>query len=159
VSEVGRGTTFSILLPKAPYAPRPDEPEKKPAGGKERVLFVDDEEILIGSMGPMLERLGYRVTTRSDALEALDLFLRHPDGFDLVITDQTMPRMTGIDLAREILRVRPGLPVILCTGFSENVTGEDAASALGVRAVLMKPFTIQEMAEAIRRALPRADKR
>jgi DNA-binding NtrC family response regulator len=100
----------------------------------------------------MLEKLGYNVVGKSDSLEALDVFRAKPDAFDLVITDQTMPKMTGDKLAESILRIRPDLPVILCTGFSE-VIDADEAKVLGIREFVMKPFTVREMAEKVRKAL------
>jgi CheY-like chemotaxis protein len=102
----------------------------------------------------MLERLGYTVVARTDSAEALSLFRQDPRAFDLVITDQTMPQLTGVRLAEELLRIRPDLPVVLCTGFSEMVDS-DGAHALGIRQFLMKPFSLRDMGEAIRRALER----
>ena len=87
-------------------------------GGTERVLFVDDEEILVELWGDILENLGYTVTATTESAKALEIFLSRPDRFDLVITDMTMPGMTGIDLSKEILGLRPAIPIILCTGFS-----------------------------------------
>ena len=104
-------------------------------------------------MNKLLEHLGYRVVGLSDPLAALDLFRRQPRSFDLLITDQTMPHLAGIELAREVLRIRPGLPVILCTGYSETLNEEDALAA-GVGAFMLKPFSVKEIAEAIRRVLP-----
>jgi DNA-binding NtrC family response regulator len=114
--------------------------------------LVDDEEVQVQSVRNMLERLGYSVVAKTDSREVLALFQQDPRAFDLVITDQTMPGMTGGKLAEELLRIRPGLPIILCTGFSE-VVDADRAQALGVRQFLMKPFSLREMAETIRRAL------
>jgi PAS domain S-box-containing protein len=154
-SEVGKGTTFTVLLPLMRGDLEPVSPRKErisARAGTERILFVDDEDILVRSMVPALERLGYRVTGVSKAGEALALFRERPEAFDLVITDQTMPFMTGEKLAREILHLSPDIPVILCTGFSE-VIDEDAARALGIREFMLKPFSISEIAETIRKAL------
>lgn len=114
--------------------------------------MVDDEEAQVQSLQNMLERLGYGVEARTSSAEALALFRENPRKFDLVITDQNMPQMTGSGLAKELLRLHPGLPIILCTGFSEMVDA-NAAKSIGVRGFLMKPFSINEMAETIRRAL------
>jgi CheY-like chemotaxis protein len=100
----------------------------------------------------MLNRLGYNVTTRTSSIEALELFRMKPMEFNLVITDQTMPQMTGTDLAREILRIRPDIPIILCTGFSHAVTPEKAR-AQGIREFVMKPIVGAELGRVVRRAL------
>jgi len=99
-----------------------------------------------------LEKLGYKVVPKTDGREALLAFEKESDKFDLVITDQTMPHMTGVDLAHKLISVRPDIPIVLCTGFSEKVNA-DSARAMGIRAFLMKPFTIQEIARTIRSAL------
>ncbi len=120
--------------------------------GRGRVLFVDDEEALVLLSGQLLSRLGYDVVTRTSSLEALEAFRANPDRFDLVITDQTMPQMTGIELAQEMLRIRPDIPIILCTGFSEAVTPEKAKS-IGIREYLMKPLVMRQMADAITKVI------
>jgi CheY-like chemotaxis protein len=110
-------------------------------GGAEHILLVDDETMLVDMERLFLERIGYRVTTRTDSREALELFRSAPARFDLVITDQTMPHLTGIELVRELLKIRPDLPVILCSGFSGELA-ETRLEELGVRRFLMKPFII-----------------
>ncbi len=100
----------------------------------------------------MLERFGYEVVTRTSSIDALELFRAKPDKFDLVITDMTMPNMTGDTLAKEMMKIRPGIPVILCTGFSE-VMPEDKAKALGIREYVMKPILSRDIAKVIRRVL------
>ncbi|MEW5724168.1 MAG: ATP-binding protein, partial [Thermodesulfobacteriota bacterium] len=153
-SEPGQGAVFKVYLPlvegrkEAGPAPR----QIPPPGGTERVLFVDDEASLVEVARHMLEFLGYDVTTFTDSREALEMFKSDLAAFDLVVTDQTMPKMTGAELAREMMALRPDLPIILCTGFSHQV---DAASAraLGIRRLLPKPFTHQEMAEKVREVL------
>jgi CheY-like chemotaxis protein len=121
-------------------------------------LFIDDEQALAEIAAAMLEKLGYRVTAVTDSREAWRLFLEDSRAFDLVITDQTMPDLTGVTLAQKMMRIRPDAPVILCTGYSEMVSPEKARKA-GVREFLMKPLVRSELAAAIRHALdggPRA---
>ncbi len=100
----------------------------------------------------MLESLGYRVTAKNNSVEALAAFKTDPHGFDIIITDQTMPAMTGFDLTKQIMHIRPDIPVILCTGHSDQVTPEMARDA-GIREFVMKPMTIQTLAETVRSAL------
>jgi signal transduction histidine kinase/CheY-like chemotaxis protein len=151
----GQGSTFNVYLPRLePLAAGKDEtgPGKTLVGRRERILFVDDEEPLVELATQVLTRLGYEVVGRTSSPAALDLFRENPDRFDLVITDYTMPRMTGADLAREILALRPSLPVILCTGYSEDMT-PDLAADIGVRTYLNKPVPLAELSQAIRRIL------
>jgi CheY-like chemotaxis protein len=152
-SEVGKGTVFTILLPRItePVGAGPEGGIDVPRG-TERVLFVDDEILQSKAMTRLLGHLGYRVSATMDPVEALESFRKDPEAFDLVILDQTMPRMTGGELASAILKIRPGLPIILCTGFSEGLSEEEAAD-LGIRAFLWKPFSLREIALVIRRAL------
>jgi CheY-like chemotaxis protein len=152
-SEVGRGSVFHILLPRVDQSIA-QQPEQLgvPVGGTERVLFVDDEKMLAGIGQQMLKRLGYDVIARTSPLEALELFKAKPDHFDLVITDQTMPGMTGDALARELMRLRPGLPVIICTGYSQSID-EKKAFEMGIRGFVMKPILIHSLSKAIRNAL------
>jgi PAS domain S-box-containing protein len=152
-SEVDKGTTFNIYLPRMRGDMKVESPSDKPVmPGSGRILFVDDEEIVVRSMQPMLERLGYTVSGAVTALEALDLFQEDPGAFDLVITDQTMPSMTGDKLAAAMLAIRPDIPVILSTGFSE-VLREDEAKAGGIKDIILKPYSISEIAARIRKAL------
>jgi PAS domain S-box-containing protein len=152
-SEAGKGSTFNIFLPMARGEFEAETASSKPIPkGRERILLIDDEEIQIRSVQPMLERLGYVVTGKTNALESLEVFRAKPDAFDLVITDQTMPHLTGQELTEEFLRIRPDIPIVLCTGFSE-VIHEEGAKAVGVREFIMKPFSAGEMAERIRKAL------
>ncbi len=152
-SAPGLGTRFDVLLPRfdAPEVSEPPVPEPV-RGGSERVLFVDDEPFLAYLWEKMLERLGYQVLACTSGLEALEVFRAAPESFDLVITDQTMPRMTGAELAKELMRIRPGLPIILCTGYSHSMT-EEKARAIGIRAYLTKPLSRRDLAQAVRGAL------
>ena len=152
-SEEGKGSTFEVILPKLPTDAKTDSTKPaRIAGGTERVLFVDDEEMLTEWGEATLTRLGYRVTALTDSAEALKAFSSDPALFDLVITDQAMPHMAGAQLVSEILKLRSDIPVILCTGHSETVSPE-TAKGLGIREFLMKPLVRQELAEAVRRAL------
>jgi CheY-like chemotaxis protein len=114
-------------------------------------LLVDDEQSLVEMGAAILERLGYKVTPETNSLLALEIFRSRSQAFDLVITDHTMPNLTGTDLVKEIRRIRPDVPIILCTGFSEEVTKETAAG-LCIE-LLMKPFGIKQLAELIRKVL------
>jgi DNA-binding NtrC family response regulator len=120
--------------------------------GHERILFVDDEQALVDIGRQMLEHLGYELITRTSSIEALELFKAEPDGFDLVITDMTMPNMTGDKLAKAMMKIRPDIPIILCTGFSERITEENAWK-IGIRKLAMKPLAMRNLAEAIRKVL------
>jgi len=156
-SKPGLGSTFRIFLPKVSTGielrnPAPDDIPH----GTERVLFVDDEELLAELGRDILEKLGYRVTALTDSSEALKLFLSDPDAFDIVITDQTMPKMSGLHLARQLLEVRDDIPVVLCTGHSDAISSGIAKTA-GIRSFLMKPLSKRELAKAIREVLDAAD--
>ena len=113
------------------------EPEQLPTG-TERILFVDDEAPIAKMGSQVLERLGYSVTTRTSSMEALELFQSKPNDFDLVVTDMTMPNMTGDKLAVELMKIRPDIPVILCTGYSKKISDE-TASEIGIKAFAYKP--------------------
>ncbi|MBI5441893.1 MAG: PAS domain S-box protein [Deltaproteobacteria bacterium] len=153
-SRIDEGTTFTVYLPKtgrgAEEAPSPAAPD--PARGEERILFVEDEPGLIELGERLLTQLGYRVTTASRGDEALERFREGPDEFDLVITDQGMPGMRGIELARRIHEERPQLPILLCSGYSP-MEDPDILREAGVRAVLSKPVPVRDLARAIRGVL------
>ncbi len=152
-SELGKGSTFNVFFPRmATEYTETDVPLGILQRGRERILLVDDEEAQGQSIQNMLERLGYRVVLKTESWEALSLFREDPRVFDLMITDQTMPQITGISLAEEVMGIRPDMPVVLCTGFSDAVDAE-RAHAVGIRQFLMKPFSIGDMAETVRRAL------
>ena len=153
-SEPEKGATFNVFLPRIEGAECAVEPEGTTPFpmGKEGVLFIDDELAIVDIGGRMLERLGYKVVVRTSPIEALEAFKAQPEKFDLVITDMTMPKMTGDELAKEIMAIRPDITIILCTGFSERIN-EEKAQAIGIRGFVMKPFVIREMAQAIRRVL------
>lgn len=150
-SEQDAGTSFHILLPLIEHKieAKVEESLEIP-GGTERILFVDDEQFLIDIGKEFLEKLGYTVDVWPNPNEALDSFRKNPDKYDMVITDMTMPTMTGLKLASEVKKVSPLIPIILCTGYSKNITPESAID-MGINSILMKPLTLQKMAKTIRR--------
>ena len=149
----GKGSVFTVFLPSAEAQPAAEQEETRaPAGGSERILVVDDEPAVTEMTALTLRRLGYRVTTAASGNEAWDLFTADPGAFDLVITDQTMPDITGLDLAIRMLAAREDIPIILFTGYSETVSPEKAKEA-GIREFVMKPVAKREAAETVRRVL------
>ncbi len=151
-SEPGAGTRFSVYLPTASESIQTESADRIIVTGHGRILLVDDEELLVQLGTDILTSLGYQVEAKTSSIEALETFRHQPDDFALVITDMTMPGLTGKDLARELLAIRPGLPIILCTGFSEFVN-EQQADALGIRAFIHKPYSIAGLAEVIHTVL------
>ena len=152
-SERGKGSTFYVYLPKIKEQKCPEDSEPLPViRGKERILFVDDEDMLVELNEQRLKRLGYEVVATTSSIDALAIFRKEPESFDLVVTDYTMPNMTGMDLAVELLKVKATIPIILCTGHSEPVSPAQAKQT-GIKAFLMKPLGKQELAQAIRRVL------
>jgi CheY-like chemotaxis protein len=152
-SAPGKGATFHVFFPRVEGdILSTADPAAPMLIGTEHILFVDDEEELVDMIRQILERLGYTVETKTSSMEALKVFQDQPDRFDLVITDQTMPHMTGADLAAKLMRIRPDIPVILCTGFSEVISAEEAKT-LGIREFVMKPFTMRDIAEVTRQVL------
>jgi PAS domain S-box-containing protein len=149
-SEPGKGSTFSVYFPviavKIKTAkPRPEEVPR----GSERILFVDDEVPLVRLAQQMLTSMGYQITTYTDSREALADFETSQEKYDLVISDMTMPHLTGLDLARYMLALRPGLPFILCTGYSNKLSQEQIQDA-GIKSVLKKPFSLSSISKQIR---------
>ncbi len=152
-SEPGKGSTFTVYFPKVEEgAPTETAQEDVIPTGCERILFVDDEGALAEMGEDILASLGYDVTSGMSSVEALSLVRNDPTRFDLVITDQTMPEMTGTELAQEILAMRADMPIIMCTGFS-YVVDADSARAAGIKAFAMKPLTKREIARTIRNVL------
>jgi PAS domain S-box-containing protein len=156
-SEPGKGTRFEILIPEADSAP-PDQTElehgKPVTGGTERILVVDDEELLVDLLTQNLTLLGYSVVGTTSSEEALEIFSSNPTQFDLVITDLSMPHLTGLDLAVKMHALTPDIPIILCTGFSESIS-EETASDLGIQGIMFKPCSRTNLAESIRTVLDR----
>jgi len=152
-SQLGQGSEFIVYLPAAEVAPTPTKKtEQELPKGSERILFVDDEPAIAQMVEQQLTNLGYAVEVRTSSVDALELLQSAPERFDLLITDMTMPQMTGVNLAKEIRRFCPDMPVILCTGFSEQIN-EEMAREMGISTFLLKPIVRNEMAAAIRRAL------
>ena len=148
-----KGSVFDVYLPEMQKEiTTPKEPLQPYLTGHETILFVDDEQALVTMSKQMLELLGYKAITRTSSLEAYDLFRHDPGSFDLVITDMTMPNMTGEKLAGKILAIRPEIPVILCTGYSEQIT-EQRAKDIGIQAFVMKPLIMRDLAGTIREVL------
>lgn len=154
-SQPGKGATFAVYLPRIldMTADRAPTWEKLP-GGSERILLIDDEEALARMGQTMLTRLGYTVVLCCSSLDALETFQAAPQAFDLVITDQTMPHMTGDMLAQALRRLRPDIPLILCTGFSHNIDAHKA-QALGIDAFVMKPWEFGDLTRTVREILER----
>ena len=153
-SKPGKGTTFQVLLPRLERRCATSEAEvlAPVPTGNERILLVDDDENVIRPMQLMLERLGYEVIAKTNPIEALQAFRADPNRFGLVITDQTMPNMTGQNLAKELTDTQPDIPIILCTGYGELNTSQKARAA-GIRELIIKPVVTRELAETIRRVL------
>jgi len=153
-SKPGKGTTFIVYLPiidGAASSSRKSTLVHAPMGN-ERILFVDDEEVVVDASRRILMRLGYDVTVSTDSRDALSFFRSKPEEFDLVITDRTMPNMTGVELAKELIKIRQEIPIILCTGYSPLITPKKS-NAIGIREFVMKPFSRHEIAGAIRKVL------
>lgn len=152
-SEPGKGTTFQVYFPRVEIETRQDLKTRKGfPRGTEHILLVDDENVVLELTEEILEGLGYTVTTRISGTEALKSFQENPDAFDLLITDLTMPGMNGKKLAAQVSEIRPGFPVILCTGFSTEMTKEEASPKV-IQAYINKPIIIQEIAETLRQVL------
>jgi len=152
-SNKGQGSIFTILLPKVEGRSVSEIDNHGPMPtGTEGILFVDDEMPLTILGKRILEGLGYTVTAKKDGLDALETFRQDPHRYDLVITDMTMPGMTGDRLALEIMKIRPDIPVVLCTGYSESITPEGVRE-IGIRELVMKPLVMRQLAEIVRRVL------
>jgi len=152
-STPGEGTTFDILLPRIESVQTQEPPPSEPRRRKQEVvLLVDDEEMMVDVTGQTLERLGFVVIAKTNSTDALEAFQEKPDEFDLVITDQVMPNMTGTQLAEKLIAIRPDIPVILCSGFPEKICPEELKS-IGIKEFIAKPIGKQEIATIVRKVL------
>jgi len=152
-SQSGEGTTFEILIPAEECETAYDANLDKPIPtGSESILFVDDEIMIVDIVKRMLELLGYRVVARTSAIEALEAFRNNPDYFDLLVTDMAMPKMSGLDLVEKIFQIKPGFPIVLCTGFDVNMN-EAKIAEHGLRDIIYKPILRRDMATVVRKIL------
>ncbi len=155
-SELGQGTTFHIYLPaleKSNVAPQQKEGRSNNlAPGSEHILIVDDEEAILNLHEALLTRLGYKITATNSSREALVLITAKPNQFDLIITDQSMPNISGAEMAHEALKIKPTMPIILCTGYS-SVLSENDALAIGIKKYVQKPVSIKDLAKIVRQIL------
>jgi PAS domain S-box-containing protein len=153
-SEAGKGSRFQIFLPLVAEGAPPEAPASPATlpGGSETLLVVDDEKALVDMTAQMLRRMGYTVETRTSPIEAIEAFSAGPGRYDAVITDMTMPQMNGVNLARTLLGIKPGLPILLCTGFSDQAN-EQKARAAGIREFAFKPLALGDLARTLRRML------
>ena len=157
VSQLQKGTTFTVFLPALGKIEHMSGamPQEVPTGGTEHILLVDDEMPIVKLLRMILEKLGYKVTPSTSSLEALKTFRVAPDMFDLVITDMTMPYLTGDKLAVELINIRPDIPVILCTGYNHNLSKESAGE-MGIKALVYKPIGMAYLAHTVREVLDEA---
>jgi len=154
-SEPGKGTTFQIYLPVCAAASSVSSPTLPPMlirGQGEHIMVVDDEAIVVSVAEEILQRLGYRISTFTDSLAALQAFQNSASDFDLVLTDLTMPKMKGTAMAAEMRMLRPGLPIVLCTGFGGAIDRGEL-TRLELFGPLLKPFTLEALAAAVAEAL------
>jgi CheY-like chemotaxis protein len=152
-SRLKQGTAFHVLLPAMPAV----EAQQKPVvggllRGSERILFDDDEAPIVTLVLQGLGLMGYQVQAETDSHRALAIFAESPESYDLVITDMNMPKMTGKQLAIEMLKIRPDIPIILCSGYSEPIS-EQSAEDLGIKGYLLKPIGIKQLAKTVRTVL------
>ena len=156
-SEAGRGTTFHLYFPEiedgiASNVERITGISGSLPQGNERVMVVDDEEAIVVMEQAVLEILGYEVTGVFSSTEALELFRENPDAFDLVLTDQTMPGLTGVELAKEMFKIKPEIPIILCTGYS-SVISEQQVKEIGIKRFVKKPIDVKSFSVMVRQVL------
>jgi len=156
-SKPGKGTSFNVYLPieRRISEKKREQFEESIQGGMETILIVDDEEDIVLMEEQILKHLGYQVVTHTSSIEALEAFCKTPDKFDMVITDMAMPSMPGDRLAIELIKIRPDIPILLCTGFSETMS-EEKVTSVGIKGFVMKPIKINALAQKIRRVLDKA---
>ena len=146
------GTTFEVILPRLKTELGQDLDQNNISSGSERILLVDDEDELAHLGKMLLSTLGYQVKAMTDPQEALTFFRQNPDDFNLVITDQSMPEMSGLEMAEEMLKIRADIPVLICTGYSKELTEEKIRGSM-VKGMIMKPFSLHEVSRIIRQTL------
>jgi len=153
-SKIEKGTKFSVYLPllAAKIHVAEKQEESQMVGGNERILLVDDEVAILKIEEEMLKRLGYRITVKESPHDALELFKQQSEKFDLVITDMTMPKMSGDKFAENLMKIHSDIPIILCTGFSEIITKEKAKS-IGIKGFVTKPITMRDLSIIVRKVL------
>jgi CheY-like chemotaxis protein len=151
-SELNSGTTFNLYLHLVPNEKPIGSIDKEQYRGSETILLVDDERQLVNFMQRLLEDLGYQVTSFTSSAEALTAFSHNSTAFDFVLTDMTMPELSGVQLAQKILEIAPQIPIVICTGFSEKINVE-GAERLGIKAILHKPVSRKDVAACIRTVL------
>ena len=160
-SEPGQGTTFHVYLPVSEADAETEETvatdTESLIGGSEHLMFIDDEDSIVTLVKEVLTRYGYQVDIFTNGVQALQEFKRQPNKYDLVITDMTMPSMTGAELAQQIIEIQPGLPIILCTGFNEMINREKSM-AIGISEYIMKPMTMNMLLKSVRQTLDRREK-
>jgi len=155
-SKLGKGTVFEVLFPLTEADAQPDDGKAEDfPTGNEKILFIDDEASILKLAKKRLEMQGYQVEAKNNPVDALELFRSNPDRFDLIITDMAMPKMTGDKLAQAILSVRPEMPIILCSGYSDRIDVEKAA-ALSIRKYIEKPLNMSDFMISIRKVLDAA---
>jgi CheY-like chemotaxis protein len=158
MSEPEKGSIFQVFFPKAREELITDgEDEEDIPTGDENILFVDDEKNIVEMAQEMFSSMGYNVISTTNSLDALSIFKKQPDQFDLIISDQTMPDLTGINLAKAILEIRSDIPIIICTGFSDVIDPEMVKS-IGIREYVLKPYSKLSIARLIRKVLEQSGK-
>ncbi len=158
ISEPEKGSSFQVFFPKAREELIADgEDEEDIPTGDENILFVDDEKNIVEMAQEMFSGMGYKVISTMRSLDALSIFKKQPDRFDLIISDQTMPDLTGINLAKAILEIRPDIPIIICTGFSDLIDPEMVKS-IGIQEYVLKPYSKMNIARLIRKVLEQSRK-
>jgi CheY-like chemotaxis protein len=155
-STPGKSTTFEIFLPEIESGDvKQDQSSQPDIKDRELILLVDDEEMIINSTSQILKRLGFDVVTKTSSTDALETFQEEPEKFDLVITDQVMPNMTGMKLAEKLISIRPDIPVILCSVFPEDVCQEEL-ERIGIKEFIAKPISMQKINKVIRTVLDKS---
>jgi CheY-like chemotaxis protein len=153
-TEINKGSTFKVYIPLATKKIDSQKVCKKESlpTGNEHILVVDDEETIVNFQKNALEHLGYKVTKTTNSLDAFKIFEDNPDGFDLIVTDQTMPNMPGSELAKKVFEIKPNFPIILCTGYS-SLMSEKTAQEMGIKKFMMKPVDLKKLANKVRAVL------